>query len=99
MVTDERNPVVLTEKEGKPLLTLQGSIDIFAAQELAHVARGILERGEETLVSCKNLHHLDCAGVQLLLALKKALVAKGKNIQIIEKSPQVERLLEWTALS
>jgi anti-anti-sigma factor len=98
MMTAIDNPVIVTQRDGKPLLTLRGTIDIFAVQELANAVCDLDERGEETLICCENVQHLDCAALQLLLALKKALAGKGKNIEIVAKSPQVERLLEWAAL-
>jgi anti-anti-sigma factor len=99
MAADENVPVTLTERDGKPLLKLRGTVDILAVQDLAHAARGLVERSEDTLLCCEQVQYLDAAALQLLLALSKALRVNGKKLEIIAKSPQVERLFEWAALS
>jgi anti-anti-sigma factor len=99
MAPDEKFSIAVAEKEGRPLLTLEGTVDILAVQDLMQAARGLSERGEDTLVCCEKVRHLDCAALQLLLALKKALGLKGKKIEILAKSTKVERLFEWAALN
>jgi anti-anti-sigma factor len=99
MTADENASVTVTQRDGKPLLKLRGTVDILAVQDLAHAARGLVERSEDTLVCCEQVQYLDAAALQVLLALSKALSVDGKKMEVIAKSPQVERLFEWAALN
>jgi anti-anti-sigma factor len=97
MAADDSIPVAVTERNGKPLLVLRGAVDIHAVQEFARAARGLLDQPEDVAVCCEQVQHFDAAALQLLLALKKALGLKGKKVEILAKSPQVERLFDWAA--
>lgn len=80
----ERNQTVgITEREGQPQLLLQGTVDIFSAEELYRAALRLLERGENTMVCCERASHVDTSAFQILLALKEGLREKGKGLQMV----------------
>jgi anti-anti-sigma factor len=99
MAPDDNIAVTVTERNGKPLLVLKGAVDIRAVQEFARAVCDLSQRAEDVSVCCEQVEHFDAAALQLLLALKKALALKGKKIEIVAKSPHVERLFEWAALN
>ena len=45
--------VFLAEREGKPLLLLQGAVDIFSAEQLHNVALRLIERDADAVVDCE----------------------------------------------
>jgi anti-anti-sigma factor len=96
----EYNPVVsVVEQEGRPVLFLQGTVDIFSAQELYQVALQLLERGEDTAVCWGQADHMDTTALQILLALRKGLAEKGKSLQMQDASSAVTTLLPMTGLT
>jgi anti-anti-sigma factor len=99
MAADDGIPVAVTERNGKPLLVLRGAVDIHVVEEFTRVARLLLDRAQDLSVCCEQVQHLDGAALQLLLALKKALGLKGRKVEILAKSPKVERLFDWAALN
>jgi anti-anti-sigma regulatory factor len=71
-------PVFLTEREGKPALILQGSVDVFSAEQLLQAALEAAQYGEEITVDCEKVEQVGSAAFQVFLALKDELQEKGK---------------------
>lgn len=93
------SPVQTGEREGKPLLLLQGGVDIFFAAELHQAALKLLDSGEDAEVLCAQLERLDTSALQILLALKEGLAKKGKSLQLAGVPSPVADLLGLAGLA
>ncbi|MBI4522676.1 MAG: STAS domain-containing protein [Deltaproteobacteria bacterium] len=99
MEAGSERPISIVEEEGGPILFLRGAIDIFLADELRQAAIDLQGREVDIHVCCQKADHLDTSAVQVLLALKKGLQAKGKAVKITRISSQVENLLKLVGLT
>lgn len=63
-------------------LVLTGHVGILHAEELLATARAIETEGCDVVVSGEALEHLDTAALQILLALRTALVSRGRTLLV-----------------
>ncbi len=99
MEPGQGSSMTIGEKDGKALLLLRGTIDIFSADELYQAAQSLLERGEDTLICCQEAERLDSCAIQILLSLKNGLKEKGKTLQMNAVSPGVEKIFSVAGLN
>lgn len=99
MEQNQDSPVYFTDREGKPLLLLQGAVDIFSAEQLHQAALQALERGEDVVVECAKTEQLGSAALQILLALKDGLRGRGKRLLLQGAPPHVLTQLQLTGLT
>lgn len=98
MESRTENGVEIAEQEGKPVLLLRGTVDLFLTGDLYQAALSLLERGEDASVCCENVGHLDTSALQILLALKRGLTKKVKLLQLSTPSDSLRKLLALTGL-
>ena len=89
----------VTAQDGKPVLVLCGTIDVTLAKELHKTACQLAERGQDTAVGCKSIEYIDLSALQILLALKEELKARGKNLTFQEVPEVVVEQCKLAALS
>lgn len=93
MQSEHSHTVAVNEVDEKPVLVLQGVVELFAVDELYQAAHALLERGEDVSLDWAKAERLDASALQILLTLKKGLDEKGKKIQMSTLSPQLEKHL------
>src|SRR5260221_7870176 len=98
MEHNQEAPVFLAEREGKPLLMLQGAVDIFSAEQLHNVALQLIERDADAVVDCEKAEQVGSAACQVLLALKDALRAQGKHLLLQSVPVAVRRQFQQAGL-
>ncbi len=84
METEQQRAIDVTGQDGKPVLVLCGTIDVTLAKELHQTACQLAERGQDTAVGCKSIEYIDLSALQILLALKEELKARGKTLTFQE---------------
>ncbi len=96
----ERTPNVATKViEGNGTLLLQGTADVFGAAELHQTALALLARGEDAVVDCHGLEHVDGSTLQVLLALRTGMRTKGKKLRMEGVSARIEKIVQIAGLS
>lgn len=93
MPSEETQAVAVIDRDEKPVLVLQGAIDLFKVDELYQAAHALLERGEDVGLEWERAEGLDTAALQILLTLRKGLHEKGKKLHPSALSPQLEKYL------
>lgn len=77
------------------LLRLGGAFTIERAAELKALLLGEIEHRAPSAVSLEGISEIDCAGLQLLLALRRQL----PSVPLTAPSPAVEQLLDRVRLT
>lgn len=83
---DQQAIVVEQETDGRPVLKLVGEMRPQHAAELQRAALQAVARGRDVVVRCERLQSLDLTSLQILVALREALAAHGKTLQLAELS-------------
>lgn len=78
-----------------PLLRLGGAFTIERAAELKALLLAEIEQGAPSAVSLEGISEIDCAGLQLLLALRRQL----PSVPLTAPSPAVEQLFARVRLT
>jgi anti-sigma B factor antagonist len=82
------------------LVRVCGELDVSTTDELIAAAHAALaEPCEHLLLSCADLTFVDSAGLRALVEVRTAGAATGTRCQLVDRSAQLERLLEITGLS
>jgi anti-anti-sigma factor len=92
-------PVRLVERNGKLVLTLQGTVDIFWAEKLHHAALSLTERGDEIIVDCEHVEHLTSAALQILLALKMQVEQSSGHFSVEAVPTSILQQLQLAGLN
>ena len=87
------NPFQFNAEQG--CLLVQGELTIYQATEALLAFRQALDCGLLTEVDLSQVTELDCAGVQLLLALKKS----APEVKLVQHSPAVSGVVTLTSLT
>ena len=80
-------------------LVLAGELNLDAAIQLRDVALSAVAGGGEVGVDWRDAGHVSAGALQVLLALRAALDARGQVLQIAGDNPGVRRTLELAGLS
>lgn len=70
-------------------LVLEGVVGASQAHALQAAARELAGSGEPVRVEAAGLQHMDCAGVQVLLALDETLRQQGRSLVLVSVPPGV----------
>ena len=85
---------------GRVRLTLEGELTIYGAAELqARLVAALADAPEGLDIDLAGVTDIDSAGVQLLLATKKSLQARERDLQLIAPSEAVLEVLDFLDLS
>lgn len=83
---------------GGATLSLSGSVTILVADRLLEAAREAATHGDVT-VDLGGVDHIDTAGIQVLLALRRTLHDRSHALQLANVPDRVERFLTLAALA
>ncbi len=97
---EKRNmPVTLTVQEDKLLLQVSGGLTIFQAAERKPELLHVLTLAQpQVQLDLSSVDEIDTAGVQLLLLLRRELLAQGRSLEIVGDSPAVQVAFELLQL-
>jgi anti-anti-sigma factor len=88
---DER---VELEASGDHVVCLEGSVDVSRAAEWLSEAKRAAAKAGGVTVQCEGLERLDASGLQILLALKRAVEDRGRGFRVVGLRPHVAALLQ-----
>ncbi len=74
--------VALVETGRRTTLRLRGMVGIMCAAELLSAARRAASRRGAIVVDLASVEHVDCAGAQVLLALRRAAAEQGRSFEV-----------------
>lgn len=94
-----KEPIRAEASGGLRLLHLEGQVTVASASRLLEVARRLGKEGREVAVRCEHLTHLDCAGVQVLLALNETLRGQGARLTLQNLPESVQQALRVAGLA
>jgi anti-anti-sigma factor len=90
--------IVIEDQMGRPCLHLRGEVTIYDAAFLRQAAMELIARGEEVEVCCARTTYLDTAALQVLLALKRELEARGLGLRLVQIPSAVLEVLRLVGL-
>jgi anti-anti-sigma factor len=74
-------------------------VGIKQARRLKELALDLARSGSGIHIHCEHLHHLDCAGVQVLLALRETLKRKDIGMELKNMPDSVHQTLRTVGLA
>lgn len=83
----------IEEKDNEIIVKLDGRLDKLSSPELDAELQPIMEKDKNIVFDLKNLIYISSAGLRILLATKKTMKAKGKDISIINIGDDVKDIL------
>ena len=92
-------PVRVKAHGSKTELHLEGVVGVTQAKRLQQLAIKLAASGRGVTVRCEHLQHIDCASVQVLLALHETLSAKGIEMKIQNMPDSVHQTLRTAGLA
>jgi anti-anti-sigma factor len=87
------------DARGTADLHLDGEVTIYRALELKQTLVAALGATAALQINLRAVSEFDSAGVQLLLAAKRAAVSAGKTLSLVEHSPAVVAVFELLDLA
>jgi anti-anti-sigma factor len=92
-------PIRVEAKGTNAVLHLEGVVGVMQAKRLQQLAIKLAGSDRAVKVRCEHLQHLDCASVQVLLALHETLKGKGAGITIQNMPDSVHQTLRIAGLA
>lgn len=91
----EKQRVELVASEGTQasLIALRGSVDVTVASQLLDMARQVAGGQDDVIVDGEGVERFDLSAVQILLALRRAMVA-GRRFRLAQISSAGRRFIE-----
>ena len=81
------------------VLHLEGVVGVTQAKRLQELAMQLANSGRSVSVRCEHLQHIDCAGLQVLLALHEALKGRGASLRVLNMPDSVQQTLRTAGLA
>jgi anti-anti-sigma factor len=75
------------------VIEARGTLDVFLAQRFLDAAVHCVESNRDTRLDCASLERIDASGLQVLLALRKALTLGAHRLELVNVSPNVAAYL------
>lgn len=76
------------------VLSIEGELTIYRAEELCATLKAALAAGNDLEVNLGDVTEMDSAGVQLLIAAKRAATAMQREMRLVEHSPAVREVFD-----
>jgi anti-sigma B factor antagonist len=82
-----------------PVVTISGEIDIQSGPQLRdQLLRVIRRQGARLALDLTGVTFIDCAGINVLLAVRRRAQLEGGWLRVLRASPQVRRVIALTRL-
>jgi anti-anti-sigma factor len=91
--------VEVRPSESCDVLVLAGELNLDAVRQLTEAALGLVAGGKEVGIDWREAGHVSAGAMQVLLALRAALDARGRALRVTGDNPGVRRTLELAGLS
>ncbi len=86
-------------RSGNCLAQVNGDMTIYTAAECHGLLQQCLESGAEIEIDLSGVTDIDSAGMQLLIATKKAGARLGKPVRLISHSSPVQEIIDLYRLA
>jgi anti-anti-sigma factor len=93
------DPIRIETRAKNAVLHLEGVVGVQQAKRLQQLAIEVAGSGRAVSVECARLQQLDCASVQVLLALHETLKGKGTGMKIQNMPDSVNQTLRTVGLA
>ena len=98
--TEDALDVRVEERNGDPLLHLQGDLDVVTAPLLQRRINELLGAGHNRLlVDADSLGFCDSTGLRVLISARRRLAERSGELELVRTSGVLQRLLELSGLS
>jgi anti-anti-sigma factor len=82
-----------------PVVTINGEIDMQSGPHLRDQLLGIIRRhGARLALDLTGVTFIDCAGINVLLAVRRRAQLEGGSLRVLRASPHVRRIIALTRL-
>jgi len=100
-MSHESQPAILVrpEDKGRQQLKLAGDVTVFHAAELHQASLGLVQHDADVDVHCQEVQSIDCAAIQVLLALQEAMAGRGRAIRLLNPSAELRETLVLAGLA
>lgn len=85
-------------KRRRVLVRLSGDLDIAVRDELRAQLDDAAGRSTAVLLDLSAVEYVDSTALGLFIALRKQLLQKGGQVQLVAPSPQIRKLLGYAGL-
>jgi len=92
-------PIRVEARDGHAVLYLEGPVGIAQVRRLQQLALRLAQADGDISVRCEHLQYLDCASVQVLLALHETLKRKGVGMSVQNVPDSVQQTLRTAGLA
>ena len=87
------------EHQGRPVVVLDGELDLATAPQLASVALALVEAGApDVIIDAEKLTFCDSSGLTVFVQIANSLQATSGRLAVAGPSPIVRRVLELSGL-
>jgi anti-anti-sigma factor len=80
-------------------LKLAGDVTVFQAAELHQASLALAQHDADLDVHCEEVLSMDCAAIQVLLALKEAMTGQGRTFRLLEPSEELQKTFVLAGLA
>lgn len=92
-------PIRIDTQGEQDVLHLEGVVGVMQAKRLQQVALQLAGSGHAVSVRCEHLQYLDCAGAQILLALRESLERKQVRMTLVNLPDSIHQTLLTAGLA
>lgn len=96
---EPHEPLRIEIQNDQAVLHLEGVVTVPQAKRLRQLALELAGSGRGVSVQCEKLNYLDCAALQILLALRDALARKSASMTIMNLPESIRETLRTAGLA
>ncbi|MDJ0460738.1 STAS domain-containing protein [Streptomyces sp. H27-C3] len=84
---------------GSLVLALAGDLDLHASLRVSpRVSEAVRAAGGPVVIDLREVTFVDCSGLELLLQIRRAVLARGGTVRILSPHPSLLRILRYLIL-
>jgi len=88
---------IITEKDGKYIVALEGELDTAHAIEVEQAMQPLHElNGKDIVVDCTKLDYIASSGLRILLGLLKSAKAKDNHVVLKNLNDEIKEVFKMT---
>ncbi|HAM02510.1 MAG TPA: anti-sigma B factor antagonist [Acidimicrobiaceae bacterium] len=100
MTTEVNFEVTESDREGMPVLSVRGEVDVSTAPELRERLLALAEGGETTaVVDLSQVSFVDSTALGVLVSGVKRLRSEGGDLRLVVTEPRISKVFEITGLT
>ncbi|MFF8285189.1 STAS domain-containing protein [Streptomyces albus] len=90
--------LTMTARGSRVRVRVRGELDLAGRRLLPELHHALRRSDSGIDLDLAGLAFCDCAGLSVLLEVRRRALAQGKTVTIVSSSPQVQRLLDLTGV-